>query len=339
MSFALRPLLPFGLESSVFWLILATEEQENISVKCGTVRKGLLLPPLRRSFMITAENIFDNFKFTMSGLEKGLQIIHITTPAAQLLCCQHDEDITTVLTRSDLKPFDQIPIKKRDTIIGLLKKRECPEEAKGPVIEYMQPLGEKILVSADTPLLEFIQDDPLDRIVIGGTKIYGLVTRSDLLKPPVSLLGFALITHAETLMLNIIRSTRISDERWLTWIPKQHKDEVQRLYKRLKSNLEELDKLGLTYISDKSEILRKLAALEKFAALLPSDTFFIDKLEGLSALRNSIAHPGKVSENDDILQEFIDRLRDTHTWIEGIEQWQTTHANTTHSYIEEEVDL
>jgi len=130
--------------------------------------------------MITAENIFDDFKFTMSGLERGLQVIHITTPAAQLLSCQHDEDIATVLTRSDLKPFDQIPIIKQGTIIGLLKKRECPEEAKGVATDYMQPLGEKILVSADMPLLKFIQDDSLDRIVIGGTKIYGLVTRSDL---------------------------------------------------------------------------------------------------------------------------------------------------------------
>src|SRR5438270_786272 len=117
--------------------------------------------------MITAENIFDNFKFTMSGLEKGLQVIHITTPVAQLLCCHHDENIETVLARPDLKAFDQIPIKKQETIIGLLKRRECSEEAKGPVRDYMQPLGEKILVSADTPLLEFIQDDSLDRIVIG----------------------------------------------------------------------------------------------------------------------------------------------------------------------------
>ena len=58
--------------------------------------------------MITAENIFDNFKFTMSGLEKGLPVIHITTPVAQPLCCHHDENIETVLARPDLKVFDQI---------------------------------------------------------------------------------------------------------------------------------------------------------------------------------------------------------------------------------------
>ncbi len=78
--------------------------------------------------------------------------------------------------------------------------------------------------------------------VIGGTKIYGLVTRSDLLKLPVSLLGFALTMHAETLMLNIIRSTRISEKIWLTWVPR-HKVEIQSTYVRLVSKRTELDKL------------------------------------------------------------------------------------------------
>src|SRR5258708_35390605 len=256
--------------------------------------------------MITAENIFDNFKLTMSGLERGLQVIHIATPAAQLLTCQHDEDIATVLTTPDLKAFDQIPVIKQGTIIGLLKKRECPEEAKGVPTDYMQPLGEKILVSADMPLLKFIQDDSLDRIVIGGTNIYGLVTRSDLLKLPVSLLGFALTTHAETLMLNIIRSTGISDEIWLTWVPPKHKDEIQNQYERLKSKRSELDKLELSYISDKSEILRKLAASEGFAPLVP-DKFYIDKLKDITKLRNSIAHTGNTVNFDYNGPSFLDR--------------------------------
>src|SRR6266699_2172405 len=136
------------------------------------LRRGVFCKLARGSIMITAENIFDNFKFTMSGLEKGLQVIHITTPAAQLLCCQDDEDIETVLACDDLKPFDQIPVKKQETIIGLLKRRECPEGATGVARKHMLPLGEKTLVSADTPLLDFIQDDSLDRIVIDGTRIY-----------------------------------------------------------------------------------------------------------------------------------------------------------------------
>lgn len=151
-------------------------------------------------------------QFTMSGLEKGLQVIHITTPADELLCCRQDERVEDVLIRSEPKPYDQIPVKEQETIIGLLNKHECPQGVRGSVKDYMRPLGEQILVSADTSLLEFIQSDTLDRLVIKSTKIYGLVTRSDLLKLPASLLGFALVTHIETLMLAIIRSTNISKQ-------------------------------------------------------------------------------------------------------------------------------
>jgi hypothetical protein len=281
--------------------------------------------------MITAENIFDNFKFTMSGLEKGLQVIHITTPAAKLLCCQHNENIETVLARSDLKLFDQIPVKKLETIIGLLKRRECPEGAKGVAGKYMRPLGEKTLVSADTPLLEFIQDEEsLDRIVIGGTKIYGLVTKSDLLKLPVFLLGFALVTHIETLMLHIIHETGISNEIWLTWIWPGHKDDIERNFRKLSSERSDPDMLELSYFSDKSKILEQLAASDEYTSHVP-DKIFIDQLKEIAELRNTIAHSHKASDNDDILQKFIDRLCHAHNWIEDIEQWQTAKANTTTS--------
>ncbi|HYT46402.1 MAG TPA: hypothetical protein VEP90_28990, partial [Methylomirabilota bacterium] len=280
------------------------------------------------SIMITAENIFDNFKFTMSGLEKGLQVIHITTPAAQLLCCQDDEDIETVLACDDLKPFDQIPVKKQETIIGLLKRRDCPEGAKGAAGKHMQPLGEKILVSADTSLLDFIQDkESLDRIVIGGTKIYGLVTKSDFLKLPVSLLGFALYTHIETLLLHMIRKTVINSEEWLTWIYPPHKKEIERDFKKLSRERSEPDKLELSYFSDKSTILERLATLEEYAYYVP-DKIFIDQLKEIGELRNTIAHSRKASDNDDFLQQFIDRLIHAHKWIEDIEQWQTTKAHT-----------
>jgi len=277
--------------------------------------------------MITIEDIFDNFKFTMSGLEKGLQVIHITTPTAQLICSQHDEDIETVLIRPDLKQFDQIPIKKQEAIIGLLKRRECPAEAKGFAKDHMEQLGEQILVSADTPLLKFIQNDSLDRIVIGGTKIYGLVTRSDLLKLPVFLLGFALVMHVETLMLTMIRNTGITETIWSMWLPSRRRSDIRTRFAQLNSQRSDPDKLELTYFLDKSKILEQLVTLEAYASHLP-DRSIIDQLVEINLLRNTIAHTGNTSDSDDILQKFIDRLRIAHKWIERVEQWQKVNANT-----------
>ncbi len=79
--------------------------------------------------------------------------------------------------------------------------------------------------------------------------------------------------------------------------------------------------------------MRQLAASGEFTSYVPNE-FFIDQLKEITALRNSSAHTGNTSDNDDILQELLDRLRITHKWIEGIEQWRTATANTTRSYTE-----
>src|SRR5260370_35201079 len=112
--------------------------------------------------MTTTEDIFDGFKETMSGLEKGLEVIHITPPTVQLLCCQHDDDVAVVFARPDIIQFDQIPVKQGEAIIGLLSRRAYVAGTTGLAKDQMQSLGEGILVSADTSLLEFLQIDPLD---------------------------------------------------------------------------------------------------------------------------------------------------------------------------------
>jgi hypothetical protein len=54
---------------------------------------------------------------------------------------------------------------------------------------------------------------------------------------------------------------------------------------------------------------------------LPDKTI-ISQLQEIKELRNDIAHTGNTSDDDDILLEFIGRLRLANKWIQGIEQWQ-----------------
>src|SRR5450432_934228 len=93
------------------------------------------------------------FQTTMTGLETGLQILHITT--FELLDCASDEDIITVLKNPDLKEFDQIPVRKGRRIIGVVERALCTDKS-GSVEKCMQPLDDSILVSAQTPLVQFI---------------------------------------------------------------------------------------------------------------------------------------------------------------------------------------
>jgi hypothetical protein len=244
--------------------------------------------------MTTTEDIFDGFKGTMLGLEKGLQVIHITTPIAQLLCCQPDEETAVVLERPDIVQFDQIPVKKGESIIGLLHRREQGAGTTGLVQYRMCPLAENILVSAETSLLEFIQIDPLDRLVIRGTHIYGLVTRSDLLKLPVRLLAFALVTHVEAQILSLIQSTKIKQNVWLQWANNSKK--IQKDHKKLAEERSDPDMLELTDFYSKINILDQLASLEEYASLLPPRAFF-SRLDDVRQLRNALAHTGHDSDD------------------------------------------
>lgn len=263
---------------------------------------------------MTVEPGSTDFKFTMSGLERGLQVAHITTPVAQLVSCQHDEDIEAVLHRPDLSRFDQIPVLEQGIIIGLVRRLTIPADAKGEARTYMQPMGESILVSADASLLEFIANDPLDRLVIRGTKIYGLVTRSDLLKLPVTLLGFALVTHVEILMLNMLRAIDISEQIWLGYLNHDRKKDIRKRYRELTEKRADPDLLELTYFSDKQIILEHLAAEEPYSSSLP-DKEAISDLKKIKGLRNMVAHTGGKVESSDTIEDLIHGLRLTRDWI------------------------
>src|SRR5689334_18938513 len=99
------------------------------------------------------DTVHDDFKFTMSGLEKGLQVVHITTPSIQ--SCDINDDIGKVLNYTQLLPFDLLPVRQNGHIMGVLR-RGARYPSTGSVRDYIHPLNESVLISAEMPLLEYI---------------------------------------------------------------------------------------------------------------------------------------------------------------------------------------
>jgi len=70
-----------------------------------------------------------------------------------------------------------------------------------------RPLDDSVLVAADNPLSQFIRtihQQPY-RLVVDGTAIRGIVTWSDLLKLPVTVLAFSLVAQLELAMNSRIK--------------------------------------------------------------------------------------------------------------------------------------
>ena len=112
-------------------------------------------------------------------------------------------DATTWLANSN-PDFDQFPVKQGDATVGILL-RQGEHDGK-TVREAMQPLREGLIVSADMPIADLIPQlrESHYRLVLRGGCIDGLVTQSDLLKLPVRLVVFALITHLEQIMTDVV---------------------------------------------------------------------------------------------------------------------------------------
>lgn len=265
------------------------------------------------------DTVHDDFKFMMSGLEKGLQVVHITTSSIQ--DCDINDDIGDVLNNPQLLPFDLLPVRQNSHIVGIIK-RGAKYPTTGAIRDCMDHLNESVLISAEMPLLEYINTDPLDRLVLQGTRICGIVTKSDLLKLPVQLLGFSLVTHIETLMSTIIRATGVDKQTWLTYLKEKRYKEITNKLKKLEKQRADPDPLELTYFPDKHDILEHLleANEKSFNTLLNTEA--VEQLKEIHQLRNTVAHLGKDPENEDPIGGFIKRLCLAQAWIKNFQDIQ-----------------
>jgi hypothetical protein len=251
-----------------------------------------------------ADNIF---QFTMSGLTAGLRVVHIA--ALQLMTCDINQAIKEVLDNPALIGFDYIPVLNRRRIVGLVERRGGSDE--GSVKEKMRALDDSLLVSADEPLTSFVpclKTSPF-RLVVRGTEISGIVTRSDLIKLPVRLVAFTQICHLEMEMTILIKARCQDDNVWVKRLKKKRRTRLnERLAAHKKRNLE-LRILELADFGDKAVALVKLLGLDS-----TSD----HQLSEIQELRNDIAHSKDYGKTEPDIDRFLERLALTSKWIRRV---------------------
>jgi hypothetical protein len=244
------------------------------------------------------------FQFTMSGLTAGLRVVHIA--ALQLVTCEINQGIKEVLDDPKLIGFDYIPVLSRKRIFGIVERKRAGNE--GAVKENMRALDDSLLVSADEPLTSFVsclRTDPF-RLVVKGTEIKGIVTRSDLIKLPVRLVAFTQICHLEMEMTIFIEARCKDDNFWVNQLKKKRRERLrERLEAHKKRNLE-LRLVELADFGDKGVAVVKLLGLDGKSER---------QLDEIQHLRNDIAHSEDYGKTEADIDRFLERLALTSEWI------------------------
>lgn len=257
------------------------------------------------------------FQTTIMGLETGLQVHHIATLGSELRTCDIDDerDIATLFAHPQFEDFDQIPVRKDSSIIGVVTL-----ECKGSIEKCLHRLDESMLISAQEPLTQFIPlmaKHPPYRLVLQGGSIRGIVTRSDLLKLPVRVFVFTLVTHLELLMTDIIRKKYPDHEeesQWLKYLTEARQENVDKKQQSRKKENYDLPLLECTDFCDKRDIVRKICSFSNK---------FKDDLEKIETyVRNAVAHAASYGRNDQEMQQFIHLIIRTQEWISKLELGQ-----------------
>lgn len=73
-----------------------------------------------------------------SSIEEGLTVGLIATLKPKV--CGVEDDLRAVIGREDLRPFDYVPVKNGDRMVGLLHRAKHGSAESMPVREAMEPL-------------------------------------------------------------------------------------------------------------------------------------------------------------------------------------------------------
>jgi hypothetical protein len=247
------------------------------------------------------------FGLTMKGLEAGLKVGDIAT--YELQSCNTDDSVADVLSHGQYAEFDRIPVSEEGRIVGLILRGQ--DQVDGPASDHMHRLDEGMLVSADEPLKGFI---PLllvspFRLVVRGARIAGIVTQSDVHKLPVRLLAFALVTHLEMTMADVIVH-RWGVDGWTVFLTPGRKDNLWTKFAKLRNENFDPPLIEVSDFCDKREILAKNGLLT-----VPSRRKARECLEQIEELRNSVAHGATYAQNEVQLREFVHLLEEAEAWI------------------------
>ena len=249
------------------------------------------------------------FEAALKAMEASFHVRLIGTFDPDLICAPAEAAATAWLAESN-PDFDQFPVRRGDVTVGILL-READHGGR-TVHDAMQPLREGLVISADMPIAHLIPElrDSHYRLVLRGSRIDGLVTQSDLLKLPVRLVVFALVTHLEQVMADVV-STHWPDESWLLQLSEGRQKHINDKESELRTRGMNLPKIELTEFSDKADLCKQF--------VVGSKSKFKEERANLRDLRDQLAHAATFVDSSDGksgVVGFIDKFESAKRWID-----------------------
>jgi hypothetical protein len=267
----------------------------------------------------------DDVTDALAVFQESLPVLLIATLRSEFKSCLPEEALREVVDRNRTDNFDHLPVvsrgaQDRETVIGVL---EVMSLMSGPVPDLavddrMEALGEQHLIGADAGILTFIRsaDHHPFRFVVSGHEISGLVTLSDLQRISVRAALFAMVTHLELTMAEVIRERSPQIEAWIGHLSEERAQNIQEKVAKANQENTRVDELLYTEFCDKVTLIRKDWPFPKDRPT--SKSAFKREMDDLQGLRNSLAHASDFAATREAARHLCERVRRADRWTRSL---------------------
>ena len=207
--------------------------------------------------------------------------------------------------------FEIVGIREGGHIMGFVERDDL---GVGKCGDYVQPLDDAQVVSDSMPLHNLIlrlkESRRLFVNVFGS--VGGIVSRSDLQKPPVRMWLFGVVTLIE-MRLNRLIERFCSDSEWKEFLSDGRIQKAEDLLQERRRRNRDLNLLDCLQLSDKAQIVARNVKLRE-RTQFESRNQLEKSAKMIEKLRNNLAHSQDIVTNDWeailTLSENLDRVLD-----------------------------
>ncbi len=232
--------------------------------------------------------------FSAADIAEPLASFDASTAAAEVL---------EAMTR---RAYKVAGIRKDGTICGYVRLEELAGGTCGDAVHPFED-GDVVPDSASIPELVMQLNDRSWLFVSVLGQVGGIVTKTDLLKPPVRMWLFGMITIIEMELTRLIESA-YPDDSWRQYLSEGRMQKAEALLEERKRRNQDLDLLDCLQFSDRGQIVLRNEALRTRAGFV-SRSRGEQTVKELEALRNNLAHSQDIIACDwEIIVKLIEHL-------------------------------
>lgn len=214
--------------------------------------------------------------------------------AESLVSFDAEADCKRILSVMEERDFDLVGVRRDGVVAGYLE-RDAPGSGSGSCGDHMIAFDAVNDLVPDTAnLVEVVESLAKNSrcFVTFLDQVGGIITLSDLEKPPMRMFLFGIITLGEMLMTNIIRH-QYPEDAWHSLIPPQRLARAQELQEERGRRGQDVELLDCLQYGDKGRILIQDEEFRE-TMQLKSRSEAKKAVHEMQSLRNNLAHTQEI---------------------------------------------